>query len=69
MAKRFKTIEQQLAYLNAPKRAKPARKLVQRLFGCEIAEVPGGFVISKDGVEVGRAEDRRAAQEIARAHW
>lgn len=72
MAKRIRkrdmTIEQQLAYLNAP--AKPARKLApQRLFGCEIIEVGGGFEIRKNGAVVGHAGDRRAAQEVARANW
>jgi hypothetical protein len=43
----------------------PAR----RVFGYDIVnEAPGVFVVSKSGIEVGRAGDGRAAQDLAVAH-
>lgn len=61
------TMEEQLKYLNAPK--KPKKPLGWRLFGCDIVEEGGEFVVYKHGVEVGRAKDRREAQEVARSNW
>lgn len=68
-ARRRPTMEEQLERLNAPAKARPKGKPAQRLFGCEISEEGGEFVVRKDGVEVGRGKDRREAQEIARQVW
>lgn len=67
-ARRRPTLEEQLERLNAPQKAKKPLK-PQRIFGCDIVEVDGEFVVYKNGVEVGRAKDRREAQEVARANW
>jgi hypothetical protein len=66
--KRIPTMEEQLERLNAPQKAKKPLK-PQRIFGCEIVEDGKEFVVYKNGVEVGRAKDRREAQEVARANW
>lgn len=67
-ARRRPTIEEQLERLNAPRGPKKLLK-PQRVFGCDVVEVDGEFVVYKNGVEVGRAKDRRGAQEVARANW
>jgi hypothetical protein len=66
--RRTPSMEEQLEWLNAPKKPmKPMKP--QRIFGCDIVEEGGEFVVYKNGVEVGRAKDRRQAQEVARANW
>jgi len=67
--RRRPSLEEQLKRLNSPRSKGPKKPLRQRVFGCEIAEEGGEFVVYKDGKEVGRAKDRRAAQEIAHANW
>lgn len=66
--KRIPSMEEQLERLNAPRGPKKLLK-PQRIFGCDVVEVGGEFVVYKNGVEVGRAKDRRGAQEVARANW
>lgn len=66
--KRIPSMEEQLEWLNAPKKSKKPLK-PQRVFGCDIVEVGDEFVVYKNGIEVGRAKDRREAQEVARANW